>query len=90
MIAKERLLSPQLVIDALGSETTDITVGHIKSYIMNELEEEEQKSSEITDLIENYRKDIDKLRKQLEALKSGAIVIQGKFSDALTTFNLAC
>ncbi|XP_045478377.1 vacuolar protein sorting-associated protein 11 homolog [Harmonia axyridis] len=77
VIAKERLLSPQLVIDALGSETTDITVGHIKNYIMNELKQEEEKTLEVTDLIDNYRKDIDKLRKQLDNLKSGAIVIQG-------------
>ncbi|KAL3272653.1 hypothetical protein HHI36_014118 [Cryptolaemus montrouzieri] len=77
VIAKERLLSPQLVIDALGSENTDITVGHIKSYIMNELEQEQGKTAEITGLIQNYRKDTDKLKKQLETLKSGAIVIQG-------------
>ncbi|KAK9883118.1 hypothetical protein WA026_001317 [Henosepilachna vigintioctopunctata] len=76
VIAKEKLLSPQLVISALSSESTDITLGHIKSYIKNELDHEQRKASEITDLIRNYRKDTDKLKKELETLKSDAFVIQ--------------
>lgn len=77
VIAKERLLSPQLVVDALGTGNADITLGHIRSYLTNELQQEQKKSREISDLTQNYRKDTEKLKEQLETLKSGTIVIQG-------------
>ncbi|RZC36529.1 vacuolar protein sorting-associated protein 11 -like, partial [Asbolus verrucosus] len=77
VIAKERLLSPQLVIDALGSGNAEITLGHIRSYLTNELQQEQKKSKEISELTQNYRKDTEKLKEQLETLKSGSIVIQG-------------
>nr|XP_008196910.1 PREDICTED: vacuolar protein sorting-associated protein 11 homolog [Tribolium castaneum] len=77
VIAKERLLSPQLVVDALGTGSVDITLGHIRSYLTNELQQEQKKTKEISDLTHNYRKDTEKLKEQLETLKSGTIVIQG-------------
>jgi hypothetical protein len=77
VIAKERLLSPQLVIDALGTGSADITLGHIRSYLTNELQQEQKKSKEIAELTQNYRKDTEKLKEQLETLRSGSIVIQG-------------
>lgn len=77
VIAKQRLLSPQLVIEELGTETINITLGHARDYILNELKNEQKKTLEISDLISKYRKDTDHLKKELEVLKSGTIVIQG-------------
>ncbi|KAJ8916872.1 hypothetical protein NQ315_005879 [Exocentrus adspersus] len=77
VIAKEKLLSPQLVIDAVGSGNAEVTLGHIRSYITNQLQQEQKKTRELSELTTNYRKDTDKLKQHLETLKSGVIVIQG-------------
>lgn len=77
MIAKEKLFSSQLVIDAIGTGNADISLGHIRSYITNELQQEQKKTKEIADLTSNYRKDTDKLKELLEKLKGGIIEIRG-------------
>lgn len=79
MIAKEKLFAAQLVIDAVGTGNAEITLGHIRSYIMNELQQEIKKTNETAELTKNYRKDTDKLKKHLEELKSGIMPIQGKY-----------
>lgn len=76
VIAKERLLSPQLVVEAIGTGKSEITLGHIRPYIMNELQQEQKTISEITELTKKYRKDTEQLKTQLESLKSGTVVIQ--------------
>lgn len=77
VIAKEKLFSSQLVIDAIGTGNADISLGHIRSYITNELQQEQKKTKEIADLTSNYRKDTDKLKELLEKLKGGIIEIRG-------------
>ncbi|ERL88484.1 hypothetical protein D910_05870 [Dendroctonus ponderosae] len=77
VIAKEKLFSPQLVIDAVGTGNAEITLGHIRSYIMKELKQEIQKTEEMANLTRNYRKDSEKLKKHLEELKVGVTSIQG-------------
>lgn len=77
VIAKEKLFSPQLVIDAIGTGSADITLGHIKSYVTNEMQNEQKKSTEILELTANYQKDIDNLREHLEKLNGGVIEIRG-------------
>lgn len=77
MIAKEKLFSPQLVVDAIGTGSADITLGHIRSYVTNEMQQEQKKSKEISELTANYQKDIEKLKEHLERLKSGVIEIRG-------------
>lgn len=77
VIAKEKLFSPQLVIDAVGTGNAEVTLGHIRSYITNELQQEQKKTKEVSELTANYRKDTDKLKQHLETLKSGVVVIQG-------------
>ncbi|KAG5888950.1 hypothetical protein JTB14_012209 [Gonioctena quinquepunctata] len=77
VIAKEKLFSPQLVIDAVGTGNAEVTVGHIRSYITNELRQEQKKTKEISELTSNYRKDTKKLKEHLENLKSGIIEIRG-------------
>lgn len=76
VLAKEHLLSPQSVIEAISTGQFNITLGHIRSYITNELEKEHKTISEITELTNKYQKDTEKLKAQLETLKSGAVVIQ--------------
>ncbi|XP_072393967.1 vacuolar protein sorting-associated protein 11 homolog [Diabrotica undecimpunctata] len=77
VIAKEKLFSPQLVIDAIGTGNAEITLGHIRSYITNELQQEQKKTKEIADLTSNYRRDTHKLKEHLEKLKTGVIEIRG-------------
>ncbi|XP_057664940.1 vacuolar protein sorting-associated protein 11 homolog [Diorhabda carinulata] len=76
VIAKEKLYSPQLVIDAIGTGNAEITLGHIRSYITNELEQEKMKILEIEELTSSYRKDTKNLKEHLEKLKSGLIEIR--------------
>lgn len=77
MIAKDKLFSPQLVIDAVGTGNAEITLGHIRPYIMSELKQEIQKTEDMANLTKNYRKDSEKLKKHLEELKVGVTSIQG-------------
>lgn len=77
VISKEKLFSPQLVVDAVATGNAEITLGHIRQYITNELKQEQKKIKEISELTSNYRKDTDKLKTHLNTLKSGLIVIQG-------------
>ncbi|KAL1494957.1 hypothetical protein ABEB36_010457 [Hypothenemus hampei] len=77
VIAKEKLFSPQLVIDAVSTGNAEITLGHIRSYIMNELQQEMKKSEEIAQLTGNYKKDTEKLKNHIEQLKNGVTHIQG-------------
>nr|CAH7725796.1 unnamed protein product [Callosobruchus chinensis] len=77
VIAKEKLFSPQLVIDAIGGGNANITLGHIRSYITNEIQQEQKVTKEISQLTTNYRRDTDKLKEHLEELKNGVIEIRG-------------
>lgn len=77
MIAKERLLSPQLVIEAIASGKSNITLAHVRSYILNELTKENEVIKSDLELTKKYKSDTDKLKQQLETLKNGTIVIQG-------------
>ncbi|KRT81937.1 hypothetical protein AMK59_5836, partial [Oryctes borbonicus] len=77
VIAKEQLLSPQLVIDAIEIGRSNISLGHISSYILSELKKEQDIINNDSELTYKYRKDIDSLKEQLETLKHGTIVIQG-------------
>nr|XP_023025769.1 vacuolar protein sorting-associated protein 11 homolog [Leptinotarsa decemlineata] len=77
VIAKEKLFSTELVIDAIGTGHAEVTLGHIRSYITNELQQEQKKTKEIAELTSNYRKDTEKLKQHLEKLKSGVIEIRG-------------
>lgn len=77
MIAKDKLCSPQLVVDAVATGNAQVTLGHIRSYITNELQQEIKRTKEISELTTKYQKDTDKLKEQLETLRSGVTVIQG-------------
>lgn len=65
------------MIDAVCTGSAEITLGHIRSYIKNELQQEIKKTQEIAELTTNYRKDTEKLKKKLEELKTGVTQIQG-------------
>ncbi|KAK4874130.1 hypothetical protein RN001_013490 [Aquatica leii] len=77
VIAKERLLSPQLIIEAIGASESNITLAHIRSYIENELKIENEIISDNTDLTNKYNSDTVKLKQQIELLKNGVNVVQG-------------
>lgn len=70
------MLSPQLIIEAIGSAQSEITLGHIRKYITNQLEEECKTIDDTVELTKKYEKDTEKLKQQLETLKSGTVVIQ--------------
>ncbi|CAH1183052.1 unnamed protein product [Ceutorhynchus assimilis] len=77
VIAKEKLFSPQLVIDAVGTGNASISLGHMRSYIMNEFQQEIKKTQETSELTKNYQKDTEKLKKRLDELRNGVTRIQG-------------
>lgn len=77
VIAKERLIAPQLVIEAIRTGNANITLGHIRPYIVNELQQELQQGQKLKELTTKYQKDNDLLIQECEKLKSGTIVIQG-------------
>ncbi|CAG9857975.1 unnamed protein product [Phyllotreta striolata] len=77
VIAKEKLFSPQLVVDAIGTGNANVTLGHIRSYITNELQQERKKTKEIAELTANYRRDTDKLKELLGKLKEDVVEIRG-------------
>ena len=76
VISKEKLLSAQFVIDAIGTGKSKITLGHVSSYITSELKKEQDVVDNDFELMNSYRKDIQKLRDQLDTLKNGTLVIQ--------------
>ncbi|XP_022916247.2 vacuolar protein sorting-associated protein 11 homolog [Onthophagus taurus] len=83
-IAKEQLLSPQFVIEAIGTGKANINLGHISSYIMSEFKKEQDIIDSDSELTRKYNKDIESLRDQLETLKNGPTVIQGSRCAACT------
>lgn len=77
MVAKERLQSPELVVDAIGTGTGDITLGHVRNYIVTELQREKTQTQNDIELTNKYKNDTKKLRELLHTLKSSTVVIQG-------------
>ncbi|KAF5291395.1 hypothetical protein FQR65_LT01705 [Abscondita terminalis] len=77
VIAKERLLSPQLIIEAIGASESNITLAHVRSYIENELKIENEIIRENTDLTNKYNTDTIKLKREIEILKNGVNVVRG-------------
>lgn len=76
-IANKRLLSPQLVIEAIGTAQSNISLAHIRPYITKELNKELAVIKKDQESTEKYSKDIKNLKEHLENLKTGTTVIQG-------------
>ncbi|XP_017782805.1 PREDICTED: vacuolar protein sorting-associated protein 11 homolog [Nicrophorus vespilloides] len=77
VIAKERLLSPQLVIEAIGSANAEIKLSQVREYIIKELKRENEIANSDKELTNKYRKDTETLRNKVEELKYNPILIQG-------------
>lgn len=76
VIAKERLHSPQMVIEAIGTANSNITLGDVRSYITSELTKEMEVTQADTELTDKYKKDTKALKQQLRTLQNGVNVIQ--------------
>lgn len=81
-MAKERLLSPMLVIDALGTGTANITLRYVRNYIITQLQQEENSISKHTDHTNQYKNDTEELRKKIENLRTGGVTFQGSRCSA--------
>lgn len=77
VIAKRKLLSPQLIIEAVGTAQSNITLAHLRPYITSELKKEMDVIAKDMELTEKYSKDIEKIKEHLENLKTGTTTIQG-------------
>ncbi|XP_012258670.2 vacuolar protein sorting-associated protein 11 homolog [Athalia rosae] len=80
-IAKGKLLSPLMVIDAL-STSMSCTLGDVRSYLNNVLRAENEKTQADADLTEKYRTDTLKLREQILTIKNSTIIFQGSRCSA--------
>ena len=80
-IAKEKLLSPLMVIDALSTSLT-CTLGDVKIYLNNVLHQEHEQVQVDTELTEKYLVDTERLREQIQTIKNRTIIFQGSRCSA--------
>lgn len=80
-LAKEKLLSPLMVIDALSTSLT-CTLGDVRDYLNSVLRQELEQVKSDTELTEKYRKDTEKLREQIQTIKNSTIIFQGSRCSA--------
>ncbi|KAF9438731.1 hypothetical protein BGZ76_005463 [Entomortierella beljakovae] len=74
-IDQQDLLPPLRVVQAL-SQTSVATIGMIKNYIGHRIEAERKERLEDEKLIQNYRQESEKKRREIEDLKTSARVFQ--------------
>lgn len=79
--AQERLLSPLMVIDAI-STSLSCTLGDIRTYLNSILLTEHKQTQADMELTEKYRADTQKIREQIESIKSSTIIFQGSRCSA--------
>lgn len=60
----------------MATAQSGITLGDVRSYILNEFKQEQEMIVADTQTTNSYKKDTEKLKEQLETLKSGSTVIQ--------------
>ncbi|XP_058799921.1 vacuolar protein sorting-associated protein 11 homolog isoform X5 [Phymastichus coffea] len=80
-IAKEKLLSPLMVIDALSTSRT-CTLGDVRSYLNSVLRQEHEQVKADTELTKKYQADTEKLREQIQSIKNSTIIFQGSRCSA--------
>ncbi|XP_077990077.1 vacuolar protein sorting-associated protein 11 homolog [Glandiceps talaboti] len=74
-IDKRNLLPPLLVIQTLAHNST-ATLSVVKDYIIRRLQQENDQISEDDRLIRQYKEETEKMRNQIEELKSSAKIFQ--------------
>ncbi|KAJ3050090.1 Vacuolar protein sorting-associated protein 11 [Rhizophlyctis rosea] len=74
-IDKRNLLPPLQVVQVL-SKNASVTIGMVRGYLTRRLEAERKAIDESEKLIKSYRDETDRMRSQIEELKSSPIVFQ--------------
>ncbi|XP_070533237.1 vacuolar protein sorting-associated protein 11 homolog [Ptychodera flava] len=74
-IDKKNLLPPLLVIQTLAHNST-ATLSVVKDYIIRRLQQENDQINEDERLIKQYKEETEKMRNQIEELKSSAKIFQ--------------
>lgn len=74
-IDKYNLLSPLLVIETLAHNST-ATLGVVKDYIIRRLQQENEQIAKDERMIRKYREDTEKMKTQIEELKTCAKIFQ--------------
>lgn len=82
IVAKERLLSPMLVVDALSTGSANVILRYVRDYIISELQREEGLISSHTELTNKYKSDTNELRQKIHQLKTCAVTFQGSRCSA--------
>lgn len=80
-IAKEKLSSPLMVIDALSTSLT-CTLGDVRNYLNSVLRREYKQVWVDTEMTEKYQADTAKLREQVQNIKDSTIIFQGSRCSA--------
>ncbi|KAJ3043409.1 Vacuolar protein sorting-associated protein 11 [Rhizophlyctis rosea] len=74
-IDRRNLLPPLQVVQVL-SKNASVTVGMVRDYLTRRIEAERKAMDESEKLIESYREETERMRSQIEELKSSPIVFQ--------------
>jgi len=74
-IDKCNLLSPLMVIDTLA-HNSNATLGVVKDYVIKRLQQENEQIAKDERMIRKYREDTEKMRGQIEELKTSAKIFQ--------------
>ncbi|XP_066597141.1 vacuolar protein sorting-associated protein 11 homolog [Prorops nasuta] len=80
-IAKEKLLSPLMVVDAL-STSVSCSLGDVRSYLNSVLRTEHEQTRSDTELTEKYMADTQKIRDQIETIKNSTTIFQASRCSA--------
>ncbi|KAL7292944.1 hypothetical protein TKK_0013397 [Trichogramma kaykai] len=80
-IAKEKLLAPLTVLDALSTSLTS-NLKDIRHYLNNVLSQEQEQVQADTELIEKYRRDSKNLRQKMHEIENDTIIFQGSRCSA--------
>lgn len=81
VIEKERLLSPLLVVDAL-SNSSNATLAEVRSYLLSVLQAESELTEQEQQLIDKYRQETERIRSQINAIQTSAVIFQGSRCNA--------
>lgn len=74
-IEKKKLLPPLMVVDIMASSPT-VNLGSIKDYMIRHLQQENSRIADDERLIKQYQEETEKMRTQIEEIKTSARIFQ--------------
>ena len=74
-IDRQNLLPPMQVLEIL-SENSNVTLSVVKDYITKRMQREDQSIAEDTRLVRNYQEETEKMRQEIDELRTSAKIFQ--------------